>query len=169
MDSSPAELVPFAAATAVKPIGDGQYTSAVDPSWDGPLSTHGGVLASIALNAVDAEVNADQALHPRTFSCHYLRPPAHGEVTVAVRQLRAGRRVVSSAFELLSEGRLCVTGLVSHVVRGLPEVASWMPILPDVAPQPQRDAGCIAPDDFRRKCGKWVEFPPQAPKFLQQM
>lgn len=161
--------IDFAAASAV--AGHGRhYTAEVHPSWDGPLTTHGGLLQSIVLRAVDAEINAAQTMQARSITCHYLRPPAHGTVDIFVDPMRRGRRFASCRATLSQAGKPCVSALVTHSVREMEEVAHWAVPAPDVAPAPPRDAERVDGEKFLETGGTaWLSIPDGAPRFFEQL
>lgn len=166
---SPPEAIDFDRASAVQG-GERHYTADVHPSWDGPLTTHGGLLQAIALNAIDAEINSDNAFQPRSITCHYLRPPKHGPVDIYVDPLRRGRRFASSRATISQGGKPSISILATHSARGLEEIDHWALPAPDVTPAPARDAARIAPEEFAAgEQGGWVDFPIEAPRFFQRI
>lgn len=165
----PPEQVDFATASAVSG-GERHYTANVDPSWDGPLTTHGGLLQAIALRAVDAELGAADTLQARSITCHYLRPPQHGGVDVFVDPLRRGRRFASSRATISQNGKPCIAAIVTHSVRAMTEVAHWSLPAPDVAPPPERGAEMIEPHEFAQAGDDiWLRMPDGAPRFFNQL
>lgn len=166
---SPTEDVnDFTHATRVEG-GAGKYVAEVNPHWDGPLTTHGGVLAGLMINACEAEVNADRSLQIRTLASQYLRPPAHGAVDINVRALRAGRRFTNLAVDMTQNNKLCVTALATYGSRDIDELLAFGPRLPDVAPAPERDAPVVEPHDWTDDSKGWLGVPEQAPKFFQRV
>lgn len=164
------DAVGFDRAIAVSELGPGRYAATVHAGWDGPLTTHGGILAANILRAVDMQINADRAMQVRTLACHYLRPPAHGGVEIVVTPLRAGHRFASTAATIEQNGKTCVTALLTHSTRGLPEVGRWQPALSEVAPAPPRRAPSLGPVEYYAEPGEnWLSMPSGAPRFLQQL
>ncbi|MBJ7457661.1 MAG: thioesterase family protein [Thermoleophilaceae bacterium] len=155
---APAEPIDFDDASRVEGA-DRQYSATVHPSWDGPLTTHGGLLAALALNAIDAEINADGVLQPRSLTCHYLRPPQHGAVEIFVDPLRRGRRFASSRATISQGGKPCIAVLSSHSARDLPEVDAWALSPPEVAPPPERDAAPVTAEAILAGANSWLEMP----------
>ena len=134
----------FAAATAVEPLGDGAWRSVIDTSWSAPNGPNGGYLAAIVLRALVAELD-DAARPARSITCHYLRPPAAGDVRVEVREERAGRSVTALSARLLQDDRLCVVALAAFAVdrEGAADYAATAPDVPpadevDVAVPPEQ-------------------------------
>ena len=123
----------FAAATAVRPAGDGRYDAHCDTAWSAPRGPNGGYLAAIVLRALEAEAG-DAERRPRSLTCHYLRPPADGPVRVEVAVERAGRSVTALSARLFQEGRLCVVAL-GALARDLPAAAGYA-APPPAAPPP---------------------------------
>ncbi|MBI4898722.1 MAG: thioesterase family protein [Actinobacteria bacterium] len=165
-----ADAVPFDDAITVCEREEGVYTADVHPSWDGPLTTHGGVLAACLLRAIDLRVNPASDLQWRTLTCHYMRPPAHGEIEIIVTPLRNGKRFANTAARIEQNGRLCVSALAIHSVRDLPEADHWDPAIPDVAPAPARGAATRNVFEYYDDPGDcWIELPSQAPRFFHRM
>ncbi|MBJ7353743.1 MAG: thioesterase family protein [Thermoleophilaceae bacterium] len=135
------------------------YSATVHPSWDGPLTTHGGLLAALALNAIDAEINRDNVLQPRSLTCHYLRPPQHGEVEIFVDPLRRGRRFASSRATISQGGKPCIAALATHSARDLPEVAAWALSPPDVPGPPAREDKPMPSEEIADGGEAWLEMP----------
>jgi acyl-CoA thioesterase len=125
----------FEQATAVEPLGDGAWASRIDTSWSAPNGPNGGYLAAIVLRALIAEL-ADDARPARSITCHYLRPPAAGDVRIEVREERAGRSVTA-----LSARLLCVLALAAFAI-DREGAADYATTAPDVPPP---DAVRVAP------------------------
>jgi acyl-CoA thioesterase len=124
----------FATATAVQPLGDGAWGSVIDTSWSAPNGPNGGYLAAIVLRALVAELG-DAARPARSITCHYLRPPAAGDVRIEVREERAGRSVTALSARLLQADRLCVVALAAFAVdrEGAADYAATAPDVPPAA------------------------------------
>lgn len=164
------DAVGFDQAVAVRELAPGRYAGNVDSGWDGPLTTHGGILAANILRAVDLHTNVDRTLQVRTLACHFLRPPVHGEFEIVVTPLRSGRRFASAAATIEQNGKLCVTALLTHSARDLPDAGHWQPAMPDVAPAPPRDAPSLGPDEYFADPGEhWFAMPAQRPRYFQQL
>jgi acyl-CoA thioesterase len=148
--------------------GERHYTATVHPSWDGPLTTHGGLLAALALGAIDAEVNSDNVMQPRSLTCHYLRPPQHGEVEIFVDPLRRGRRFASSRATISQGGKPCIAALATHSARDLPEVDAWALSPPDVAGPPAREDEPISPEEIMKGANGWLEMPEDIAPFFHR-
>ncbi|MGH2906621.1 MAG: acyl-CoA thioesterase [Solirubrobacterales bacterium] len=162
------DWISFDEALAVKG-GDRRYTAQVHPSWDGPLTTHGGLLAAIGLRAIDREINEAGKKQARAISCQYLRPPQHGEVEIDVDPLRVGRRFSSARATISQGGRPCIAVLATHSVRDLPEVTRWQASMPDVVAAPDRDAQRVRSADFSNSGEGWLAMPDEAPSFFHRL
>lgn len=163
------ERVDFATASRVEGSGR-HYIASVHPSWDGPLTTHGGLLQSIALNAISAEIGSEADFQPRSVTCHYLRPPKHGQIDIFVDPLRRGRRFASTRATITQGGKACISALATHSVRELPEVAEWSLSAPTVAPPPARDAPRLDPAELvKGEANAWLKMPEGAPRFFEQL
>lgn len=166
---NPPEPIDFSRASAVEG-SERHFVADVHPSWDGPLTTHGGLLQAIALNAIDAEINPDGAFQPRSITCHYLRPPQHGRVDIFVDPLRRGRRFASTRATISQNGKPSISVLATHSARDLAEIDHWALSPPETAPAPARDAQRISPEAFAAgEQGGWVDFPAEAPQFFQRL
>ncbi len=165
-----ADAVPFDDAIAVREREVGVYTADVHPSWDGPLTTHGGILAACVLRAIGMRIDPARELHVRTLTCHYMRPPSHGEIEIHVTPIRTGKRFVNTSARIEQNGRLCVNALAIHSVRELAEADHWNAAPPHVAPAPARNAGTRNVFEYYDDPGDcWIELPSQAPRFFHRM
>jgi acyl-CoA thioesterase len=95
----------FATDTAVTPAGPGRYDARIDPGWWIERGPNGGYVAALILRAVTSEV-ADPDRRLRSFTVHYLAPPAEGEVEVLVAVERTGRSMTSVSARLVQQDRL---------------------------------------------------------------
>jgi acyl-CoA thioesterase len=100
----------FARGTAVEPLGDGAWAASCDRAWSTQLGLNGGYLAAIVLRSMTAELD-DAERHARSLTCHYLRPPAVGDVRVEVTHERSGRSLSTMSARLSQDGRLCIMAL----------------------------------------------------------
>ena len=166
-ETSP-ESISFDEALAIEGA-ERRYTARVHPSWDGPLTTHGGLLAAIALSAIDREVNRAGDKQVRSLTCQYLRPPQHGEIEIHVDPLRSGRRFASARAMILQGGRACVSVLATHSVRELEEIDSWSIAMPDVSPPPDRGAPFVETPGYGDTGDGWLQMHPKAPNFFNHM
>ena len=105
----------FARATAVAPLGDGGWRATCDAAWATQLGANGGYLAALVLRAMIAELD-DPAREARSLTCHYLRPPAEGEVRVDVGVERSGRPLSTVTARLSQAGTLCVLAVAAFAV-----------------------------------------------------
>ncbi len=131
----------FSTDTAVVRTAPGRYSASIDHAWWIERGPNGGYLAAIVLRAVLAEVD-DAGRRPRSFTLHYLRPPAEGPCEVEVTVVRAGRGLTTVSARLVQDGRECILALVAlGVDRPGPELHDHPP--PDV---PSPDAAPPSPD-----------------------
>lgn len=113
----------FDRETAVVGLGDGRYRARLNGRWDVGDKPNGGYLAAIVARAM---VTAGFQPDPLSLTVHYLRPPATGEVSLAVEQVRAGRAHVTLAARMDQDGteRLRALAVLGDLGRGGgPEVA----------------------------------------------
>jgi acyl-CoA thioesterase len=133
----------FQRDTAVTALGDGRFSARCDPAWFAPRGPNGGYLAAIVLRALAAVVG-DAARAPRSLTLHYLRPPAAGDLEIAVEVQRTGRRLTTLAARLEQDGRLCVLaiGAFSEDFESIGEYADEPPAVPRpeaLEPAPRSD------------------------------
>jgi acyl-CoA thioesterase len=146
----------FDRAIAVEASGDGRYDAVVDPGWAAPMGPNGGYLAAIVVRALEAELDPAGDRRLRSLTCHYLRRPSEGPIELAVEQIRSGRRFTSARVTARQDGREVLAALAALSVPDLPEVATWLPVAPDVGPPPAGDPG-------------WAPFQDGMPELLRQV
>jgi acyl-CoA thioesterase len=129
--TAPAESE-FDRATAVAPLGGGAWAGTVDGGWFAGRGPNGGYLAAIVLRAMVAELG-DPAREARSLTCHYLRPPAAGDVRIDVTVERAGRATSTLTARLSQHGRDCVIGVAAFGV-DVAAPAAYATAPPDVPP-----------------------------------
>jgi Thioesterase-like superfamily len=128
------------------PAGPGRYTAVIDAGWNGGVSPNGGVLAALAVRAVQTFAG-EGAPPPRTVSAFYLEAPAAGSLEVAVTLLRGGRRVTVHAVEIGQAGRRMITVTVlSSVAR--PHHVPLRRAAPTAPPAPEVEALEIGQQGF---------------------
>jgi acyl-CoA thioesterase len=130
----------FARATAVAPLGAGAWRATCDPAWSTNRGPNGGYLAAIVLRAMLAELD-DPGREPRSLICHYLRPPAPGELCVDVVAERVGRSVTFLTARMSQDGRPCVLAMaaLSVELEGVLDYGGTPPVVPGpetLAPAP---------------------------------
>lgn len=156
-------------ATRVEVAPDGTLRGRVDAGWSAPTGPNGGYLAAILARAVEVAV-PDDGLRLRSLTCHYLRPPAEGAVELEVEPLREGRRAVTVRVALRQAGRACVHALATLVRAGQPEVSTWRPEAPAVAPAPALGDADVALADYPRDgAGGWIAPMPEAPPITRRL
>jgi acyl-CoA thioesterase len=123
----------FDRATAVAAVGgDGAWAGTVDEGWFAGRGPNGGYLAAIVLRAMVEEL-ADPAREPRSLTCHYLRPPAAGDVRIDVTVERAGRATSTLTARMSQDGRPCVLAVAAFGV-DIAAPAAYGTEPPDVPP-----------------------------------
>lgn len=151
MSTAP-QAQPFTEATAVTALGDGRYAALVNGEWATPRGPNGGFLAALVLRAMLAELR-DDAKHPRSLTCHFLRAPAVGAVEVVVATEREGRAVATLSARLVQDGETCVLAIgafgvtldtaLDYADLPMPDVPAWdaaeaVPDHPDLPPIARR-------------------------------
>jgi hypothetical protein len=76
------------AASAVRRVGDGQYTTELDGDWSIGAAMNGGYLQLPLVRAVLAESGLP---HPIAVTTDFLAPPVAGTASITVEKLREGR------------------------------------------------------------------------------
>lgn len=126
----PDELDPLAAATALRSLGDGIFSTELDADWAVGEHPHGGYLLALLTKAAMTE----RALEPLSVSAQFLRAPKIGPVLLRVEELKAGRTVTVVRVSLEQSGRPCVDATISlgDLPAGDPEWAETfaMPVNP---------------------------------------
>ena len=123
--------------TALAPAGDGVWDAHLVDHWEvvrGPL---GGYVAAIVLRGLMLAVG-DPERPPRSYTVHFLRPPAPGPARVHAQVERAGRALSTASARLEQDGRLCAVALGAFAgpYPGLEFDERSMPVV--AAPEPGR-------------------------------
>lgn len=126
----PDEFDPLAAATALRSLGDGIFSTELDADWSIGEHPHGGYLLALLTKAAMTE----RALEPLSVSAQFLRAPKVGPVLLRVEELKAGRTVTVVRASLEQSGRPCVDATIGlgDLPAGEPEWAETfaMPVNP---------------------------------------
>jgi acyl-CoA thioesterase len=118
--------------TEARSLGDGAYEVRIDPGWWVVRGPNGGYIAALLVRALEQAVG-DPARVLRSFTVHFLRPPAAGPAGIDVRIERAGRSVTTASARLLQDGRLQALAVAAFAVpRAAPELHHAL--APEVAP-----------------------------------
>jgi acyl-CoA thioesterase len=124
----------FRTDTAVERDPGGGWRAVIDPAWSGPPGPNGGYIAALLIRAIRAEVG-DPGRTPRSITIHYLRPPADGEVTVAVTIERSGRTATTASARMVQNGKeTCIALCVLGLTEGFESAAEWSSPAPEVPP-----------------------------------
>jgi acyl-CoA thioesterase len=172
MDSQLEQAAPatdFDRATAIEPLGDGRFAGEVEDGWGAPPGPNGGYLAAIVVRALERELAPAGERQLRSLALHYLRPSQPGPVEVTVDVVRAGKRFSTGRATVVQNGKETITALGAFSTTGLPGVATWSPLLPDVAPAPARETGRLASDSYRPDSDAWLETTPEMPSIVSRV
>ncbi|MFA5883804.1 MAG: thioesterase family protein [Acidimicrobiia bacterium] len=139
----------FAAASAVKRVGDGRYEGTVAEGWDIAGNANGGYLLAIAARAVtDATGHPD----PVTITAHYLAPGKPGRVDLDVDVVRGGGRHATATFAVRSTERALIVGVATTTdlaaASGPLRVDATPPDLPPPEDCPLTEPGDPLPPPF---------------------
>ena len=133
----------FAQDTAVSARGDGRYDARIDPGWWIERGPNGGYVAALILRAVTAEV-ADPERRLRSFTVHYLAPPAEGAVEVVVTVERQGRSMTSASARLAQGGRLLAIAVAAFST-SRPSIEFCDLVMPEVVAPEQLEPMPLGP------------------------
>jgi acyl-CoA thioesterase len=122
--------------TSVRAVGDGAYEGAIADGWSTPRGPLGGYVMAIVLRAMQ-QVVGDDARQPRSFTVHFLRPPALGPVTIRPVVERAGRSLTSVSARLEQDGRLLALALGAFSVAWPGPLLDGV-VMPEVEPADER-------------------------------
>jgi hypothetical protein len=136
---------PFATATAVKSVSEGEWSASIHPGWDIAGNANGGYLLAIAARAL---VGATGRPDPVTVTGHYLAPGQTGGLHIATQVLKDGKRFATGTALLSSESRpllavLCTLGDLAQADG--PELIEGAP--PELPP-PDECVRVVATDTF---------------------
>jgi acyl-CoA thioesterase len=119
------------ADTALEPLGDGRWRGAISERWWILQGPYGGYISAMLVRALSAAVD-DPARPPRSFTVHFLAPPAAGPVEIAATVERTGRSATAVSLRMEQDGTTLALALASAGAwrDGEPE---WMDLaMPDV-------------------------------------
>lgn len=139
-------LDPFAAATSVRPLGDGTFVANLHPEWAVGERPHGGYLLALLARALGDTTG----LAPLSVSAQFLRPPRVGPVLIRTEVLKVGKTVTSARALLEQSGRVCVDATAT--LGEVPETETepeWSD-LPDMPVNPPSTAVDLAATEARK-------------------
>lgn len=101
----------FSEATAVTPTGAGEFGVTLDGQWAIADKLHGGYLLAVVARAA-----GEVAEHPylTAISGSFPAAPKPGDATVRVEQLGTGRSQTQLRADLVQDGRICLSALVTQ-------------------------------------------------------
>ncbi|MDE0233433.1 MAG: thioesterase family protein [bacterium] len=95
---------------ALNQVGAGEWTARVSPRWNIDGIPNGGYLMALCLVAAGQEVPHPD---PLSMTSHFVGPTMPGEATVASRVMKRGRSLSVTAVDLVQNGRVAVTSLIT--------------------------------------------------------
>lgn len=121
--------------TALAQVRHGEYEGHIRDGWWVGRGPHGGYVAAIVLRAMEMTLD-DPRRHPRSFTIHYLEPPAAAPCRVAVTVERSGRTLTTLSARLTQAGRTCAIALAAFA---LPKASFSFSdaVMPEVPPPEQ--------------------------------
>lgn len=124
----------FSRDTAVTPLGEGRFRGRIDRGWWVERGPNGGYVGALLECALEQAVGApDRQL--RSFTVHYLAPPAEGDVEVLTTVERSGRSLTSVSARLM-QGERALAIAVGAFSSSRPSVEFCDVVMPDV-PSPE--------------------------------
>ena len=142
---------PFTEATTVTPVAPGRYTAHLDDAWNLRPLPQGGVLAAVALRAIEEHLD-DPTQRLRTLHTTFVAQVTDGPLEVDVELLRRGRSMSHLRAELRNPG--AARGHVTTAVHGAARRGfDFVDIAPPVVPPPSecpsfRDPPPVEVPDF---------------------
>jgi len=157
----------FDSDTALEPIGAGRWRATVREHWFVANGPNGGFLAALAARAMAETAGSERS--PRSLTLHYLRPPAAGELEIAVTVDREGSSTTFMTLRIEQGGELVAHALACSAAwrEGQPEWAHpGPPVLPraeDCEPLPlvEGTPRFFTNYELRPAIGMSVPDPPQ--------
>jgi acyl-CoA thioesterase len=123
--------------TRLEPVADGAYEAVIGETWWTPRGPLGGYVMAIVLRGMLLALD-DDARQPRSFTTHFLRPPAEGPITVRPTIERVGRSLTSASARLEQEGKLLAIAVGAFSAPWESPHFDDLP-MPDVAPPEGRE------------------------------
>src|SRR5439155_22308355 len=105
---------PFAAAIALRPLGDGTFAAELPSLWTVGNKAHGGFLTALLAKAALTAHSGNGQLPPEPLavSVQFLHAPEVGPALVRTETRKAGRQATVTAVRLEQRGRSCVEATV---------------------------------------------------------
>lgn len=117
----------FSLATAVRPLGSGDFTAHLHQDWVIGDRPHGGYLLALLARAA----SADSELSPLSISAQFLRVARIGPVLLRTETRKEGKTVTVRRVSLEQSGRTCVEATVT-----LGEFSEEEPVWSDIPDMP---------------------------------
>ncbi|GAB2757582.1 thioesterase family protein [Salinifilum aidingensis] len=124
----------FSAATAIRELGGGDFTTHLHPDWVVGGKPHGGYLLALLARAGCSGTD----LPPVAISANYLRVAQIGPVLLRTETLKEGRTITTRRVVLEQSGRTCVDATVT--LGELPEEEPAWTDIPDMPADPPETA-----------------------------
>lgn len=95
---------------ALTPTGDGEWTARVSPLWNIDGIPNGGYLMALCLVAAGKRVAHTD---PLSITSHFVGPSMPGEAGLECRVIKRGRSLSVTAVDIVQNGRVTVTSLIT--------------------------------------------------------
>lgn len=127
----------------VEPVGDRRFRARVDESWTALQGVNGGIVAALALEAVET-VLRNEGVEPsttlRAATLGYVSGTSVGELTIDVDLVRRGRSLITAHARTTQEGKTTAVARFHHS-------APWDGVAySDAPPMPARPGGTVRID-----------------------
>ncbi|KAK8111376.1 uncharacterized protein PG998_007833 [Apiospora kogelbergensis] len=168
VQTPPAAVPTFAAATAVQQVDSHTYSADFDPAWSVGSVPHGGVVTSVLLRCAALHFGTTLATqsqpHAITLHAEFLRRTQAGPATLRVRDVKLGRQT-STREEVVAY--ITHTNLASE---SGPTFATGWQLEPLPPPTPSDFAALTGGSDNDAHWAEWTAKPfPEFRRVIQQM
>jgi acyl-CoA thioesterase len=114
----------LAADTALEPIGEHRWRGEVSKRWWIISGPYGGYISAMLVRALELAVD-DAERPPRSFTVHFLAPPAEGPVEIAATIERTGGSATAVSLRMEQEGTTLAVA-VAAAGRWRDDTPEWM-------------------------------------------
>jgi acyl-CoA thioesterase len=102
----------FERDTRVIPVRNGEFEARIDPGWWILAGPNGGYVAAILLRAMEQAVG-DPERAARSFTIHFVTPPAEGKAKIETQIERTGRSLTTVTARMWQDGRILCVGVAA--------------------------------------------------------
>jgi acyl-CoA thioesterase len=102
----------LAADTALEPIGELRWRGEISTRWWIIAGPYGGYISAMLVRALELAVG-DREREPRSFTVHFLAPPAEGPVEIAATVERTGGSATAVSLRMEQDGTTLAVALAA--------------------------------------------------------